>query len=82
MVFFVGYPIIYALVYFLVSEFRKKPKGIISLLQEMLPFGYAVTATLFLGFIIKKIYIGYELGVPVSKLDHPFLILFGFLDQK
>ena len=79
MVFFVGYPIIYALVYFLASEFRKKPKAIISLFQELLPFGYAVSASLFLGFIIRKIYIGYELGVPVNKLDHPFLILFGFL---
>jgi len=79
MVFFVGYPIIYAIIYFLASEFCKKSKAIISLLKELLPFGYAVSTSLFLGFIIKKIYIGYELGVPVNKLDHPFLILFGLL---
>ena len=77
MVFFAGYAILYAIVYFLGSEFRKKPKAIISLLQELLPYGYAVTSTLFLGFIIKKIYIGYELGVPITKLDHPGLIVFG-----
>ena len=77
MVFFVGYSIIYALVYFLVTEFRKKPKAIISLLQELLPFGYAVSTTLFLGYIIRKIYIGYDLGVPVTKLYHPYLIIFG-----
>jgi hypothetical protein len=79
MVFFVGYPIIYALVYFLASEFGNKPKAIISQVKELLPFGYAVSATLFLGFIIKKIYVGYELGVSVNKLEHPFLILFGLL---
>ena len=77
MVFFVGYPIIYALIYFLFSEFRKKPKAIISLLKDLLPYGYALSATLFLGFIIKKIYIGYGMGVSVGSLDHPLLIVFG-----
>lgn len=77
MVFFAGYAVIYAFVYFLVAEFRKKPKAIISLLRELLPYGYAVSATLFLGFIIKKVYTGYDMGVEVTKLHHPFLVILG-----
>jgi hypothetical protein len=77
MVFFAGYSVIYAFINFLASEFRKKPKAIFSLLKELLPYGYAVSATLFFGFIVKKIYVGYEMNIAVTQLHHPFLVIWG-----
>jgi hypothetical protein len=77
MVFFVGYAIIYAFVFFLAGEFQKKPVSFIKLLPTRVVQAYALCGTLFFGYMIKKIYIGYGMNVPVSQLYHPLLVIWG-----
>jgi hypothetical protein len=79
MVYFAGYPIIYALVYVLSGEFRRKLNSFLTLLPGLLPMAYALSGTLFLGYMIKKIYIGYGMNISISQLYHPLLILWGLL---
>ena len=79
MVFFAGYPLIYAMVFFLAGEFRKRPGSFIELLPKLLPYAYALTGTLFLGYIVKKVYVGNTMGITISQLNHPYLALWGIL---
>ena len=79
MVYFAGYSIIYALVFFLSGEFRRKPDSFLTLLPGLLPKAYALCGTLFLGYMIKKVYIGYGMNISISQLDHPLLIVWGLL---
>lgn len=77
MVFFAGYAIIYALVFFMAGEFHNRHWTLISLMPRLLPSAYALTATLFFGYILKKVYAGYTMGISITGLNHPYLILWG-----
>jgi hypothetical protein len=79
MVFFAGYAFIYAIVFFLAGEYRKQQRSFIELLPKLLPYAYALTGTLFLGYIVKKVYVGNTMGVSISQLNHPYLMLWGIL---
>ncbi len=79
MVFFTGYAIIYALIFFLAGEFHKRQWALISLLPGLLPSAYALIGTLFFGYILKKVYVGYTMGISLSQIYHPYLVLWGIL---
>ena len=61
MAFFAGYPLIYAFVYVIAGEKRKDPASFSSRMVRSLPFAYALTATLFLGLILKDMSPDYSL---------------------
>ena len=77
MVFFAGYAIIYALVFFLAGEFQKKSASFLTMLPTRVSQAYALCGTLFLGYMVKKIYIGYGMNIPVSQIYHPLLVIWG-----
>jgi len=79
MVFFAGYAIIYALVFFLAGEFQKKSASFLTMLPTRVSQAYALCGTLFLGYMVKKIYIGYGMDIHVSQLYHPILVIWGLL---
>jgi hypothetical protein len=52
--FFAGYPLVYAAVHVIAGNQLNK-QGFVKKLAGLLPFAYALTATLFLGLVIKNI---------------------------
>ncbi len=77
--FFSGYPLIYALVRLLAAkQLSKKLTG--ATLNTLLPYGYALIATLFAALQLKNFYLFYtgENNTAVF-LHHPFLMTWAFL---
>jgi len=78
MAFFSGYPLIYAVVLFVsgnkqsVNNFRNRG-------ASLLPYAYALVGTLFVGFQLKKILIGYSDGSINISFQQPLLIIWGLL---
>ncbi len=60
MAFFSGYPLIYALVNVLATERSRQPNAFVNRLVMLLPFAYALTGVLFLGFAVKNLYPDYS----------------------
>jgi len=78
MVFFSGYPLVYALV---IAAAGKKPatNSIGHKAVSVLPFAYALVGTLFLGFQLKKLYPDYSFEHINSSVQIPWLVLWGLL---
>lgn len=74
--FFSGYPLVYAIALFsagyVVSREKQKRK-----IVSLLPFAYALTGTLYLGFQLKILYPNYSVGYITETIHHPFLVLWG-----
>lgn len=74
MTFFCGYPLLYALVFFIAGKYEEK-KTFARKLTSLLPLGYALSATLFLGLFLKNISVNYSLTNAAAPLS--FLQLWG-----
>ena len=59
--FFAGYPLIYALVNFIAGDRSKQANAFVNRLVILLPFSYALTGVLFLGFVLKNLYPDYSI---------------------
>ena len=76
--FFSGYPLIYAIVMFLKSK-NPRRKDLSEKIASLLPFSYALTGTLFLGFELKNLSPDYSIAHLRSSMHHPYLVLWGVL---
>jgi hypothetical protein len=78
MAFFAGYPLIYALVSFIAGNqpSKTKWKGMIFFI---LPYSYALVATLYLGLQLKNLYPGYSLENIKQLIQQSWLIGWGIL---
>lgn len=75
-VFFAGYPLVYAIVLFILGNqlSKNKLKGKV---VSLLPFAYALVATLYLGFQLKMLYPDYSIQHIKEYMYHPYLVLWG-----
>ena len=78
MAFFVGYPLIYAIVQAIGGRGRETTSFIGSL-AKLLPFAYALSATLFIGLLLKELYPDYSLKNISHQFQFPFLKIWGAL---
>ena len=76
--FFSGYPLLYAIVVFIAGKEQSKTtiKGRI---VSMLPYGYALVGTLYLGLQLKNLYPDYSFENIKLAMQLPFLIIWGIL---
>jgi hypothetical protein len=79
MAFFSGYPLIYALVYFIAGNQVKKTSLFTKKLTGLLPYAYAFTATLFIGLVIKDIVLTYAGKYSAAIFPFSFLKTWGCL---
>lgn len=73
MVFFSGYPLIYAVTVFL-AALGKTKNNFTARLVSVLPFAYALLGTLYLGFLLKIIYPDYSIKHIDITIQHPYLV--------
>lgn len=71
--FFSGYCLIYTLIYFFKGENNSKPNLLINKLVTLLPYAYALTATLYLGMVIKNISLDFSIRNFQDQFQIPFL---------
>ena len=79
MAYFAGYPFIYALVYFIAEQRRKRPVSLVNTLVILLPFAYALTATLYLGFLLKNMFPYYTVNNIAEQFKISYLQIWGLL---
>jgi hypothetical protein len=78
MAFFSGYPLLYAvIVYF--SGNKRPGNNFKSRIASVLPFGYALIGTLYLGLQLKKLYFNYSSGNIKQMMHLPWLMIWGLL---
>ncbi len=77
--FFSGYVFVYLLVSFLLDVKNPKLAAIGKSIVALLPLGYALTGTLFLGLIAKNIYMDGTAMALNNQLLNPYLKIFGLL---
>ena len=76
--FFSGYPLLYTVILFFAGNKQSK-NTFKSRMVSVLPFGYALTGTLYLGLQLKNIYLNYSSANPGQMLLHPYLMIWGLL---
>ncbi len=79
MAFFAGYPLIYALVQVLAGRQACKSGSFANRLVQSLPYAYALTATLFLGMLLRDLYPDYSMKNISGQFQDPWLRVFGLL---
>ena len=78
MAFFSGFPLVWALVFFIAGK-KENRNRIKKRLVRILPLAYALTGTLFLGLQLKKLYPDYSTDNIKQILDNPWLVAWGLL---
>ncbi|HEY6503820.1 MAG TPA: hypothetical protein VIZ28_07600 [Chitinophagaceae bacterium] len=76
--FFSGYPLIYAIVFFIAGSQPSKTK-LKGQLFFLLPFSYALVGTLYLGLQLKNLYPDYSMENLKQVMQQPFLVGWGLL---
>ena len=76
MVFFSGYPLLYALLY-AVFEFGIIHNSLKKRTVSLLPFAYALAGTLYLGLLLKSLFSDYSFENIRMTFHRPYLILWG-----
>lgn len=79
MAFFSGYPFIYALVYFISDKIRKSSPVLSGKLIVLLPFAYALTATLFVASSLRDIYPNYTIESITGQFFSSYLRIWGLM---
>lgn len=79
MAFFLAYPLIYALVHVLAEKTGKNITGFFSVLKKLLPYAYAFSGALFLGYILKNMYPDYSIKNIAAQFENPWLKAWGLL---
>jgi len=73
--FFSGYAIVYLMV---MGLWRKQ--GIFGIAKDrLIAYSYSITATLFLGYVLQKLFLGYSNGNGQLIIYRPYFVLFGIL---
>lgn len=76
MAFFSGYPLIYAIAISIAG--KKQTRTILkSRLVSLLPFGYALVGTLYLGLQLKNLYPDYSIENIKLTIQQPWLMIWG-----
>jgi hypothetical protein len=78
MVFFSGYPLIYAIIFFIAGN-AKTRNTFKNRIVSVLPYSYALVGTLYLGFILKNLYPDYSFHNIRLFLQQPWLVGWGLL---
>jgi hypothetical protein len=78
MVFFSGYPILYAVTVFLGTH-QKIKNNFTQRLVSALPFAYALLGSLYIGFVLKNLYTDYSIENIKQWIHLSFLEVWGFL---
>jgi hypothetical protein len=78
MAFFSGYALVYTVTHFFSGNPALK-RQFIGRIVSLLPFSYALTGTLFLGFQLRKLYPDYSLEHIRLTIQQPFLLIWGLL---
>ena len=79
MAFFAGYPLLYAMAQVLAGLKVRKQGSFPHLWVRSLPYAYALTATLFLGMLIRDLYPDYTLNHITSQFQNPWLKVVGIM---
>ncbi len=79
MVFFAGYPFIYAIVAYFQNQQRNKPGTTAWDLKKILPVAYALTGTLYFALFVRNIYPDYSIKNIISQFQNPYLRAWGLL---
>lgn len=78
MVFFSGYPLLYAVAVFICSNLNIKNNFTQKVISK-LPFTYALLGTIYLGFVLKNLYPDYSIENIKQWFQLPFLEVWGLL---
>ena len=78
--FFSGYPLIYAIVFFIAGDQQSKNK-FKSRAVSLLPFAYALIGTLYLGLQLKKLYPDYSIENITLQTQQPYLMAWALLSN-
>lgn len=76
--FFAGYPLVYAVIFYL-SDQKNKPGIFFSKLYSILPYAYAIAGLLYMGLQLKNIYPDYSIENIQQTIQHPFLAIWAVL---
>ena len=76
--FFSGYPLIYAIIFFIGGNQESK-NNLKSRSVSLLPFAYALVGTLYLGLQLRNLYPDYSLENIKLTIQQPYLITWGVL---
>lgn len=77
MAFFAGYPIVYAFTRVIVAMLQNKKVLPDNKLVSLLPFAYALSGILFVGFVLKNMLPGYSLKTFAEEFQYSYLKLLG-----
>ncbi len=78
MAFFSGYPLVYAIIIYFAGNKRSK-NNFKARMVSVLPFGYALIGTLYLGLQLKKLYFNYSTGNIKQMMHLPWLMAWALL---
>ena len=78
MVFFSGYPLLYAITLFIAGQ-QKLQNILTERLVSVLPFAYAMVGTLYLGYLLKNLYPDYSFENIKQGIQLPWLVAWGLL---
>lgn len=76
--FFSGYPLVYAII-MIVAGHKENRSSFKRRLVFLLPYAYALTGTLYIGFLLKNGYPDYSMTQMFTSLQYPFLRIWGIL---
>ena len=76
--FFSGYPLVYAFILFINGDSQLK-NDFKSRLVQLLPFGYALAGTLYLGLQLRNLYPDYSFENIHYSIQNPYLTIWGLL---
>jgi hypothetical protein len=76
MAFFSGYPLVYAIVYFIAGNAKTE---IIKKFPSLLPYAYALAGSLYLGLQLKNFYPDYSFENIRDAVQQPFLMIWALL---
>lgn len=80
MVFFVGYPLVYAIVLTIARTNQKKVQStFFGNAAKLLPYAYALSGSLFFGLVLKNIYPDFSYKNIIDHFQNPFLNFWGIL---
>ena len=79
MAFFAGYPLVYALLYFIAGDRPEKRSSFMKKMIVLLPFAYALSGTLYIGLVLKDMYPDYSIKNAAGQFQGHYLKIWGIL---
>ena len=76
--FFSGYPLVYAIVFFIAGN-KKSKNNFITQMVSNLPLGYALVGTLYIALQLKNLFPGYSIQNIKAAIHQPWLIIWALL---